>query len=218
MTEVRPKNYFTLLCIVLALGTAALYWPVTSHPFILYDDEQYITANQHVATGLSQANFIWAFTSGEAANWHPLTWLSHQLDCALFGLNAGGHHFVNLLFHVVNALLVLFFLRGATGAVWRSALVAALFAWHPLHVESVAWAAERKDVLSTCFWLLTLMAYVRYARQRSWPAYFAALLFFSRAACRSASAFARHAACLFRHKAGPALGRRRQEPLFGGYL
>jgi protein O-mannosyl-transferase len=164
MTDARPKNYFALICLVLALGTAALYWPITSHPFILYDDEQYVTANHHVTTGLSRANFIWAFTSGEAANWHPLTWLSHQLDCTLFGLNAGRHHLVNLLFHVANTLLLFVFLRGVTGAVWRSALVAALFAWHPLHVESVAWVSERKDMLSTFFWLLTLMAYVRYAK------------------------------------------------------
>jgi tetratricopeptide (TPR) repeat protein len=164
MTAARPKKHFALICLVLGLGTAALYWPITSHPFILYDDEQYVTANPHVTTGLSWPNFVWAFKSGEAANWHPLTWLSHQLDCSLFGVKAGAHHFVNLLFHVANTLLVFIFLRGATGAVWRSAFVAALFAWHPLHVESVAWASERKDMLSTFFWLLTLMAYVRYAR------------------------------------------------------
>ena len=147
------------------VGTAALYWPITTHPFILYDDEQYVTANPHVTTGVSRANLAWAFKNGEAANWHPLTWLSHQLDCTLFGVNAGRHHLVNLLFHVANALLVFIFLRGATGAVWRSAFVAALFAWHPLHVESVAWVSERKDVLSTFFWLLTLMAYVRWTKR-----------------------------------------------------
>lgn len=156
-----------LICLVLALGTAALYWPITQHPFILYDDEAYVTGNTHVTTGLSGTNLVWAFTSGEAANWHPLTWLSHQADCTLFGLRAGWHHFGNLLFHVVNTLLLFAFLRTGTGAIWRSALVAALFAWHPLHVESVAWVSERKDVLSTFFWLLTLMAYVRYARSRS---------------------------------------------------
>ncbi|MDD5140740.1 MAG: hypothetical protein PHY43_10830 [Verrucomicrobiales bacterium] len=197
MTEARPKNYFALICLVLALGTAALYWPITSHPFILYDDEAYVTGNTHVTTGLSRTNFAWAFTSGEAANWHPLTWLSHQLDCSLSGLKAGRHHLVNVLFHVVNTLLLFIFLRGATGAVWRSALVAALFAWHPLHVESVAWVSERKDVLSTFFWLLTLMAYVKYVTSDKWrvtrsaaPApspvtrhpslfYFAALFFFA---------------------------------------
>lgn len=179
MTEARPKNYFALICLVLALGTTALYWPITSHPFIIFDDEEYVTANAHVTSGLSWENFRWAFDGAHAANWHPLTWLSHQLDCTLFGLNAGGHHLVNLLFHVANTLLLFVFLRGATGAVWRSALVAALFAWHPLHVESVAWASERKDVLSTFFWLLTLMAYVRYARNRNWFVYSAALIFFA---------------------------------------
>ncbi len=157
------QKCFALICLALALGTAALYWPITHHPFIIFDDEQYISANNHVATGLNATNFVWAFTTSEQANWHPVTWLSHQLDCTLFGLNAGGHHFVNLLFHVTNTLLLFVFLRGTTGATWRSAFVAALFAWHPLHVESVAWAAERKDVLSTFFWLLTLLAYARYA-------------------------------------------------------
>ncbi len=156
------QKYFALVCLVLALGTAALYWPITSHPFIIFDDEQYITANPHVTSGLNWTNLVWALKSSEQANWHPLTWVSHQADCSLFGINAGGHHLVNLLFHVANTLLLFLFLRGTTGALWRSAFVAALFAWHPLHVESVAWAAERKDVLSTFFWLLTLMAYVRF--------------------------------------------------------
>ena len=168
MTEARSSNkLFALICLALTLGTAALYWPITGHPFILFDDEEYVTVNKHVITGLSWDNFRWAFTNVEAANWHPLTWLSHQLDCTLFALDAGAHHFINLLFHVVNTLLVFVFLRGATGAVWRSALVAAFFAWHPLHVESVAWASERKDTLSTFFFLLTLIAYARYTQERS---------------------------------------------------
>ena len=158
----KSIRQFAFICLLLAFGTTALYWPITSHPFILYDDEQYVSANPHVTTGLSEANFVWAFKNSEAANWHPLTWISHQADCQVFGLNAGGHHLVNLLFHVANTLLVFVFLRGATGALWRSAFVAALFAWHPLHVESVAWASERKDTLSTFFWLLTMMAYVRF--------------------------------------------------------
>ena len=152
------------ICLFLALITAAVYWPVTGHPFILYDDEQYIVINHHVTMGLGWNNFVWAFTSNEAANWHPLTWLSHQLDCQLFGLNAGDHHLVNLILHVANSLLVFIFLRGATGAVWRSGCVAALFAWHPMHVESVAWASERKDTLSTFFFMLTLMAYLRFTQ------------------------------------------------------
>ena len=164
MPDARTERKFlALVCLVLAFGTVALYWPLGHFPFILYDDEQYITGNQHVVTGLSWVNFKWAFTTGEAANWHPLTWLSHQADCAAFGTNAGRHHFVSVLLHAANALLLFAFLRGATGALWRSALVAALFAWHPLRVESVAWASERKDVLSTFFFLLTLIAYVKYA-------------------------------------------------------
>jgi tetratricopeptide (TPR) repeat protein len=158
------QRVFALVCVVLALGTAALYWPITNHPFIIFDDMQYIASNPHVTSGLSGTNFVWAFTTSEQANWHPLTWLSHQLDCTLFGVNPGPHHFVNLLYHVVNTLLLFVFLRSATGATWRSAFVAALFAWHPMHVESVAWAAERKDVLSTFFWLLALLAYLRYTR------------------------------------------------------
>ena len=150
---------------MLALGTAALYWPITHHPFIQFDDMAYVVDNPHVNTGLNATNFVWAFTTSEQANWHPVTWLTHQLDCTLFGVNAGAHHFVNLLYHVANTLLVFIFLRSATGALWRSAFVAALFAWHPMHVESVAWAAERKDVLSTFFWLLTMLAYLRYARR-----------------------------------------------------
>ena len=164
MTAAREKNYFPAVAMILALITTALYWPITHHPFIIFDDADYIYDNPAVTTGLSWANFVWAFNGAHAANWHPLTWLSHQLDCTLFGLNAGRHHLVNLLLHVTNSLLVLVFLRSATGSLWRSAIVAALFAWHPLHVESVAWAAERKDTLSTFFWLLTLLAYVRYAR------------------------------------------------------
>lgn len=161
----RPgRNFFPWICIVLALGTVALYWPITHHPFIVFDDVAYISGNPHVTSGLSETNFIWAFTTSEQANWHPLTWLSHQLDCTLFGLNPGDHHLVNLLYHTANTLLLFLFLYNATGATWRSAFVAALFAWHPMHVESVAWAAERKDVLSTFFWLLTVLAWMFYAR------------------------------------------------------
>lgn len=157
----RSKQHFRAVCFFLTLVTAALYWPITHHPFIMFDDVDYVTGNPSVNSGLSWANFVWAFNGAHAANWHPLTWLSHQLDCTLFGLNAGRHHLGNLLLHTINSLLVLVFLRTATGSLWRSAVVAALFAWHPLHVESVAWASERKDTLSTFFWLLTLLAYVK---------------------------------------------------------
>src|SRR5665213_417069 len=164
MTEARrDQKNFILICLVLALGTAALYWPVTRNGFVNFDDEEYITGNAHVTSGLTWTNVVWAFKSGEAANWHPLTWISHMVDCDLYGPNAGGHHLTNLLFHVANTLLLFLLLNQMTGAPWRSAFVAAFFAWHPLHVESVAWASERKDVLSTFFELLALLAYVRYA-------------------------------------------------------
>jgi Flp pilus assembly protein TadD len=160
------KNQLTaLICLALALVTTALYWPISHHSFVNFDDDDYITNNSHVKAGLTWAGVIWAFQTGAAANWHPLTWLSHMLDCQLYGLNPGGHHSTNLIFHIANTLLLFLLLRQLSGALWRSAFVAALFAWHPLHVESVAWAAERKDVLSAFFWMLTLIAYTSYAHR-----------------------------------------------------
>jgi protein O-mannosyl-transferase len=157
-----------VICLWLALVTAALYWPMLHHDFISYfDDASYITDNAHVNAGLTWSGAVWAFQSGYAANWHPLTWLSHMLDCQLFSLNPAGHHLTNLLFHIANTLLLFLWLNQLTRTVWCGAFVAALFAWHPVHVESVAWAAERKDVLSAFFWLLTLIAYTRYAQKRS---------------------------------------------------
>jgi len=149
----------------LAVLTAALYWPTLHHGFIAYDDDAYIVSNPHVNAGVTWPGIVWAWQSTYAANWHPLTWISHMLDCQLYGVSPAGHHFTNLLFHVVNTLLLFVWLSRATGAVWRSAFVAALFAWHPTHIESVAWAAERKDVLSACFWMLTLLAYTRYTER-----------------------------------------------------
>ena len=148
-----------VICLGLAVLTAALYWPMLHHGFIAYDDDAYIVSNPHVNTGLTRSGIVWAFQSTYAANWHPLTWISHMLDCQLYGVSPAGHHFTNLLFHVVNTLLLFVWLSRATGAVWRRAFVAALFAWHPTHIESVAWAAERKDVLSALFALLALLAY-----------------------------------------------------------
>lgn len=149
-------------CLLVAL-TLAAYWPVNGHKFISLDDPRYIYDNPQVKAGLTWPGAVWAFRTGYAGNWHPLTWLSHMADCQLYGLNPAGHHLTNLLFHVTNALLLFLLLHRMTGSLWRSTFVAALFAWHPLRVESVAWAAERKDVLSTFFFLLTLWAYVRYA-------------------------------------------------------
>jgi tetratricopeptide (TPR) repeat protein len=164
MGEPRSQKFFLYAAILLSLGTLALYWPVTGYPFINFDDAEYIYDNPVTQAGLTWEGLKWAFNGIHVSNWHPLSWLSHMLDCQLFGLNAGSHHLVNVLFHIANTLLLFGLLRAATGAPWRSALVAALFAWHPLHVESVTWIAERKDVLSTFFWLLTIMAYGRYAR------------------------------------------------------
>jgi hypothetical protein len=143
--------------------TLAVFWPLRLNEFLNYDDQEYVTANSHVQRGLSWEGLVWAFRTGHAANWHPVTWLSHMLDVQLFGLNPVGHHFTNLFFHIANTMLIFLLLQQITGATWRSALVAALFALHPLHVESVAWVAERKDVLSTFFGLLSLHTYVRYA-------------------------------------------------------
>ncbi|MGO8675085.1 MAG: tetratricopeptide repeat protein [Limisphaerales bacterium] len=154
------------IAVLLAVVTLAAYWPVLNGDFIRLDDGAYVVRNPQVREGLNWANVAWAFRSGIQGNWHPLTWLSHMLDVNLFGLWAGGHHLVNLLFHVLNSLLLFLWLRRATGALWRSAMVGALFALHPLHVESVAWVSERKDVLSAFFFLLMLWSYLRYARAR----------------------------------------------------
>lgn len=151
-----------LICLLLAGIILALYWPLTTHDFVSYDDGIYITENPHVNTGLSGPNVAWAFHTGYAGNWHPLTWISHMMDVQMFGLRPGWHHLINVLFHSANTVLLFLVLNSMTGATWRSAFVAALFAWHPLHVESVAWASERKDVLSAFFFMGTLMAYVRY--------------------------------------------------------
>ncbi len=150
-----------LLCAV----TWTVYWPVRQHEFVMYDDQNYVFQNPQVLRGLSWDNVRWAFATDAAANWHPLTWLSHMLDVQLFGVNPGWHHLTNLFWHSVNTALLFLLLRRLTKAAWRSAFVAALFALHPLHVESVAWVAERKDVLSTCFFFLTIWAYARYVER-----------------------------------------------------
>jgi protein O-mannosyl-transferase len=151
-----------LIGLVLAVMTVAVYLPVRDFAYVEVDDPAYVYENPQVRAGLTWAGVGWAFTTGHAANWHPLTWLSHMLDVELFGLNPGAHHLVNVAFHVSGALLLLIILVRMTGDVWRSGFVAAVFALHPLHVESVAWVAERKDVLSGVFWMVTLWAYVAY--------------------------------------------------------
>ena len=160
-----------LMAAALAVATLAVYGQVISHQFINLDDDLYIRDNPMVIGGLTLKGIAWAFTTSYDTNWHPLTWLSHMVDSQIFGLNAGGHLLVNALIHVSNTLLLFLFLKRLTGASWRSAIVAALFALHPLHVESVAWAIERKDTLSTLFGLLSLLAYARYAEAPSWRRY-----------------------------------------------
>jgi Tfp pilus assembly protein PilF len=160
-----------LIAAALTVAILAVYGQVINHQFISLDDDLYIRDNAMVNGGLTLKGVAWAFTTFHAANWHPLTWFSHMVDSQLFGLNAGGHLFVNALIHVSNTLLLFFFLKRVTGARWRSAIVAALFALHPLHVESVAWAAERKDTLATFFGLLSLLAYARYVEAASWKRY-----------------------------------------------
>jgi tetratricopeptide (TPR) repeat protein len=157
----------SLICLALFVITLVAFWPVGHLDFILHDDHHYVTENLNIQAGITAKSVGWAFTSTQMSNWHPVTWLSHMLDYKLFGLNASGHHWVNLGFHIANTLLLFIVLRQMTQAVWRSALVAALFALHPMRVESVAWISERKDVLSVFFAMLTLWAWVRYAQKRS---------------------------------------------------
>src|ERR1017187_4139886 len=147
-----------LICPALGLITLAIFAPALTHDFLVYDDQVYVTENAHVQAGLTWQGVAWAFRSCAASNWHPVTWLSHMLDCQLYGLRPAGHHLTNVLLHTANTLLLFLVLSRMTGAMWRSTCVAALFAWHPLHVESVAWVAERKDVLCSFFWMLTLLA------------------------------------------------------------
>lgn len=184
-TESAGPQAVRMICLLLALVTLALYWPVRNFQFNNYDDAQYLTANPNVQNGLTASAIKWAFTTGYGSNWHPLTWISHLIDIQLFGWNAGAHHIVSVLFHIANTLLLFLLLRQCTGALWRPALVAALFAWHPLRAESVAWVAERKDVLSGFFWMLTLLAYAKYASEfkvqgSKFKVYYAlALIFFA---------------------------------------
>ncbi len=167
------------ICLGIALLISLLYGQVKDHAFVDFDDYEYITENPHVNSGLTADNIVWAFVSYHSHNWHPLTWISHMADVQLFGLNPAGHHLINVLFHLLNTILLLLLLRRLTGALWPSAAAAALFAFHPLHVESVAWAAERKDVLSTFFWILTTWMYARYTETPGGKRYSLMMLFFT---------------------------------------
>ena len=167
------------ICLFLAAATWLVFGQTRAFQFINFDDNEYVFKNAQVARGLTMEGIVWAFTHVYAANWHPLTWLSHMVDAQLYGLNPGGHHLTNVFLHAATAVLLFLVLRNMTGALWRSAFVAIVFAIHPLRVESVAWVAERKDVLSGLFFVLTMGAYVRYVRQPSATRYGVVMLLFA---------------------------------------
>jgi hypothetical protein len=173
------KRQALLIYVFLVVATFTAFWPVQRYSFLGYDDHQYVTDNQHVRAGLTSDGIIWAFTTGHASNWHPLTWFSHMLDCQLFGTNPGRHHLINLLIHTISAIMLFVVFKKMTGAVWLSGFIAAAFALHPLHVESVAWIAERKDVLSGLIWMLTMAVYLRYVRQPGIGSYIVTVLIFA---------------------------------------
>lgn len=177
-TDMPNKRHFYIICLFLVVATLAVYWQVLDNDFVHYDDDAYVTENLRVQKGVTFDNLTWAATSSLASNWHPLTWISHMIDCQFYGLNPKGHHLTSLLFHVANTLLLLLIFVRMTGALWQSSFVAALFALHPLHVESVAWVAERKDVLSTFFMMLTLWAYLLYVKKGKVWRYLLVVLFF----------------------------------------
>src|SRR5215472_8601904 len=177
----RAKSGVTdlLVCLGLMAITWAVFGQTLTHDFVNFDDHVYVYENPLVIRGVSPEGIIEAFTHTHARNWHPLTTLSHMLDCQLYGLNAGGHHLTNVILHTISVLLLFLVLKQMTAALWQSAFVAALFAIHPLHVESVAWIAERKDVLSAVFFMLTLAAYVQYTRTSSALRYLLVVLLFA---------------------------------------
>ncbi|MGO9018917.1 MAG: hypothetical protein ACLQVJ_11260 [Syntrophobacteraceae bacterium] len=167
MYSMLRNKQIPLIYLLLTTAALAVFWQTGRCDFISYDDPKYVTENIHIRHDITMEAIRWAFTTGYASNWHPLTWMSHMLDVQLFGLDPHRHHLINLLFHIVNTLLLFFVFHRMTKAPWKSAFVAALFALHPLHVESVAWVAERKDVLSTFFWMLTMAAYISYVEDRT---------------------------------------------------
>ena len=154
-----------IVYIALTIVTLAVFWQVNLYDFINFDDQVYVTQNSHIRSGISLESFRWAVSTKYFDLWHPLVWMSFMLDYKLVGLNAGGYHITNLILHILSALFLFWLFNRMTGAVWKSAFVAAIFALHPLHVESVAWISERKDVLSAFFWMLTLCLYVYYTEK-----------------------------------------------------
>src|SRR5215471_5114805 len=176
---VRQTAIIVTICGVLVGITWLVFAQTVRHQFVTYDDPQYVYANPEVSVGLSLSRIRWAFTHTIPGNWHPLTTISHMLDCQLYGMDPAGHHFTNVLFHTIAVVLLFLVMQQMTGSLWGSAFVAALFAIHPLHVESVAWVSERKDVLSAVFFMLTLGAYASYVRARSVTSYLLLLRLFA---------------------------------------
>lgn len=168
-----------IVCFILCIMTFFAYMPVINHDFINLDDPFYVYANKYVNKGFTTEGFKWAFFSFHVSNWHPITWLSHMLDCQLYGLDPNMHHITNLVLHILNTILLFFIFFRATNYIWKSAFIAAFFALHPMHVESVAWISERKDVLSTFFMLLTFLFYIEYIRSQNKPKYWAAVFCFA---------------------------------------
>lgn len=178
MTDQSGKYSGIVVGVLLLAVVVALYWPVAGYDFIALDDNLYLLENRNVQRGITGKNLIWAMTTFDAANWHPLTWLSLSADYDLFGLNAAGYHMMNLFLHLLNTVFLFLVLRRMTGEIWKGGVVAAFFAVHPLNIESVVWIAERKNLISTLFWILTIMAYVRYAERPGWKRYSTILVCF----------------------------------------
>ena len=176
--NISNQRLSLMISVFLILAIIIVYGQVGSFDFVNWDDGLYVTENLHVQKGLSEEGFIWAFTTSRGGSWHPITWISHMMDCELFGLNPAGHHYINITFHIVNTLFLFFIFFRMTGELWKSAFVAALFALHPLHVESVAWVSERKDVLSTFFGFMMIGAYCRYIKASDIKNYLLVFIFF----------------------------------------
>ena len=176
--NINPKKQILIIYVILTIVTLTVFWQVHHYDFINFDDDVYVTQNSHIQSGITLDGFRWAFSTTYAEFWHPLTWISLMLDYQLYGLNAGGYHLTNIILHILSTLLLFWLFNRMTGSIWRSACVAGLFALHPLRVESVAWIAERKDVLSAFFWMLTLCLYVYYTVKPAIRRYLFVLLSF----------------------------------------
>ncbi|KQC11212.1 MAG: hypothetical protein APR62_10345 [Smithella sp. SDB] len=176
--NIKPKKQILIICVILTVATLAVFLQLNNYDFVNFDDDVYVTGNSYVQSGITLKGICWAFSTIHAEFWHPLTWISLMFDNQIYGLNAGGYHLTNVILHILSTLLLFWLFNRMTGAIWKSAFVAAFFALHPLHVESVAWIAERKDVLSAFFWMLTLCLYVYYAEKPSISRYLLVLCFF----------------------------------------